>query len=338
VGIDRFVAEILVAGILITLSFTVTMFELALFSSDKIRLISMRERGVKGSLSALHLLTTPDATVNTIILLNTLANTGFSVMITEIMIYLYGPDLGSILALVIGTIVIMIFGESIPKTIGIRYSERIAVKLAPVFHKIIRSIMPLLRAVSSISSVIAESLGEKFYDKDQESFSEREVKIFLKLAQKKGVISRIERRLIEKIMRFMDLKAVDIMIPRKDLVMISVNEDINRIYELLKKYGHSRYPVYQDDVNNVIGMLHVKDLLIKNVEKTSDIKDLLRPIIKVDPETKAHDLLRIMRREGTHMAVIVDHNNNLLGAVTLEDLVEEIFGEIKDEYDIINKK
>ncbi|MEM0043396.1 MAG: hemolysin family protein [Sulfolobales archaeon] len=320
-----------VIGALIILSFIVTAYELSLFSSDRIRLTMLRERGFKGASLALRLRRKPHETINAIIIVNILANTGIAVLLTHIFTSAYGESLGSLLALVIGTILIVLVGESIPKTLGVIYRESMVSILSPFMYIMIRFFTPVARILSLISSKIISPL-ERRVKKSREEISEEELRTMLRIAEKEGVISRYERFLMNNIMNFMDKKVEEIMIPVKNLVMISLEDDINKILDLLKAYGHSRYPVYRDNPNNVIGIIHVKDLLMKGFDK--EIREIIRPITRIYHDTRLYDALRIMRRYRTHMLIVVDYNNNILGAVTLEDLIEEIFGEIYDEYDV----
>lgn len=329
--------EVLVIAVLVSISFMVTAYELALFSSNRLRLLSMRESGVRGSGTALRLLKTYRSTVNTIILINILANTGVSVLLTEIMISVYGEDLGSLMALVVGTIIIVFFGESIPKILGLEYRERLAVRLSPLMYIVVKIFRPAADLLAELSSRIVSRLARGLEVSERDFLSEKEIRIMLRLAQKRGVISRAERRLIENIMRFMDKKAEDVMIPRRDLVMVSIDDPVERVYDLLEKCGHSRYPVYEGNENNIVGMIHVKDLLIRGRKGPVALRDILRPIIRVYNDTSLIDVFREMKRSRIHMAAVFDYNNNLLGAVTLEDLLEEVFGEIYDEYDLVTR-
>mgnify|MGYP001772633617 CR=1 FL=1 len=332
--------EIIVIVILLGVSFVITSYELALFSSNRIRLINLERRGVRGAKYARRLLKNYSITINTIILINIMANTAISVLLAEIFVRSYGEELGSVLAIVVGTIIIVLLGESVPKTLGLEHRESISTKLSPVMYFVAKIFSPLTKTLMSISNYIIKMIHgatrpyyrDSTYDTDR--VSEDEVIIFLRLAEKSGSLARDERILMEKIMRFMDKKVREVMIPIKDLVMINSSDDINNIMDVLKKYRHSRYPVYEDSINNVIGYLHIKDLIIReNSGKEIDLKGLLRPIHRVYEDARLHEVLRLMRKTRSHIMLVVDYNSNVLGAVTLEDLLEEIFGEIYDEYD-----
>ncbi|MEZ0290231.1 MAG: hemolysin family protein [Sulfolobales archaeon] len=327
------VFELIVISILLFLSFLVTLFEISLFSSDRIRLILLKEKRVFGVSTAIKLLRRSHETINSIIVINILANTGIAILLTHVFTTLYGEQLGDLLALVVGTLLIVLIGESIPKTLGVTYRESIASRLATIMYPLIKIFTPIASSLAYISSKIVSPLSVRV-KRSVEGINEDELRIILKIAEKSGAISRDERILINRIMMFMDRRVEDIMIPIKDLVLISLHDNIEKIVEYVRVYGHSRYPVFDKDINNIIGFVHVKDLIVKRCDTSMSIRDLLRPIGRVYNDVKLLEALRIMRKTRSHMLIVTDYNNNVLGAVTLEDLIEEIFGEIYDEYDL----
>ncbi len=332
------IGEVITILILLFISFIVTAFELALFSSSKVRLIYLERKGFVGARYANKLLRKQTSTINTIIFINVVANTAISVILAEVFVRNFGDELGGLLAVAVGTVLILIFGEAIPKTFGLEYREAVSVRLSPVMYVLTRFVEPISNILFSISGGFTKLLsnalspGEKEISR-RDYVSEEEVKIFLRLAEKSGSLSRDERVLIERLMSFMDKRVEDAMIPRKDLVLVNISEKLDNVVELVSKYGHSRYPVYEGEINNVVGFIHVKDLLTKRRSEGEDLKELVRPIYKIYRDTRLYEALKIMRKTKTHILIVVDYNNNLLGAVTLEDLIEEIFGEIYDEFD-----
>jgi len=332
------IGEVIAISILLFISFVVTAFELALFSSSKVRLIYLERKGFRGVRYANKLLKKQTSTINTIIFINVVTNTATSVILAEIFVRNFGDELGGLLAVVVGTILILIFGEAIPKTFGLEYREAVSIKLSPIMYMITRFVEPISNILFSVSGGFVRLLSRALSPREKEIsrrdyVSEEEVKIFLRLAEKSGSLSRDERVLIERLMSFMDKRVEDAMIPKKDLVLVSISDKLDNVIELLSKYGHSRYPVYEGEIDNIVGFIHVKDLLSKRENKGEGLKEFVRPIYKIYGDTKLYEALKIMRKTRTHMLIVVDYNNNLLGAVTLEDIMEEIFGEIYDEFD-----
>jgi putative hemolysin len=188
---------------------------------------------------------------------------------------------------------------------------------------------PVAVALTTVSNIIIKAFGGK--PPEKKAITEEEIKTMLKIGEEEGTIEKDERKMIYEIFEFDETKTKEVMIPRKNIVCILEDKTVGDVINIVKETGFSRIPVYRNNIDNIIGMIHVKDTL--KLDKDVPISNILRPILRIKTTEKVDEVLREMQRKRTHIAVVTDENNKTVGLVSMEDLIEEIVGEIADDYE-----
>lgn len=318
------ILAIISIAFLIILSAFFASAEMAFVSADVARI---REKALKGNKDAKlleELLEKADEVVSAIVVGNNLVNITASIIAGAVATYFFGSA-GVGVATAIMTLLIVLFGESTPKAFGIN-NEEFALKVAKHLLIIRRVFYPLARAFSTISNMI---IGKR---ERKKIVTEEEIKAMLDLGVEHGTIEKDEKEMVEEVFDFNETKAVEVFVPREKVVYLNEDDCIEDLIKKSVETGYSRFPVCRKDLDDIVGMVHIKDALLK--DKNAPIKDIVRDIIKIPPGMKIDDVLREMQRRKIHMAVLQSKDGKTIGVVTLEDLIEEIFGEIKDEHDI----
>ena len=264
---------------------------------------------------------------------NNIVNISASALASGIALEIFGA--GAVVAVVpVMTVLIVIFGEILPKSAAMVYSERVLIVAAPILRVLAFLISPLAwamkKCVTAIGFLLHINLG------GQQVFVTRdEIEQLVKIGEESGALEASERRMIDGIIDFDETRVHEIMIPRTDMIAIEADSTLEDAVKIFIEEGHSRIPVYEESPDNIIGILYVKDTLRNLCEGdlSSGIKDLLRKPIFVPETIRTAELLENMRREHIHIAVIVDEYGGVAGIVTMEDILEQIVGEIQDEYD-----
>jgi len=243
-----------------------------------------------------------------------------------------------IIVTVLIALVTLIFGEIFPKSVGLQQSERIALWCAKPLTILSYISSPLVALVTWVSSALARPFGGKV------SFSppiltEEEIKMLVEAGEEEGVLEEEEKEMIHSIFEFTDTIVRKVMIPRIDIKAVEVEEDVSELLDVIIKAGHSRVPVYQETIDNIVGIVHAKDLLRALHENghSTTIRELMRPPYVIPENKKVDELLAEFKRSKTQMAIVVDEYGGTAGLVTIEDLLEEIVGDIMDEYDLIEE-
>lgn len=240
---------------------------------------------------------------------------------------------GTILAVVVATILILICGESLPYFIAKARGDDVAIKFIG-FTKLYSKILVPLTTITKCSSKWLYSLFESKDDSEPPRITEDQLYNIVNLSKDEGLLDTNEYGMIEKVFSFSDKYVKDVMTPRTDVVAVDINTDIEDIIEVFRQEGYSRVPIYENEVDNILGILHVKDLLSLFYQKSKDSirKSLKKPIYSFEYQ-KSSDLFSQMRINNSTMAIVLDEYGGVDGIVTMEDLIEEIVGEIDDEYD-----
>jgi CBS domain containing-hemolysin-like protein len=264
----------------------------------------------------------------------------FSDYIKHILSYFHiNSPLLNTLSIIIGILFItyltVTFGEIAPKTIAIRYSTKIALNLSlplKIFYNIFK---PFIFLLNKSANIILKILGIESVPVNEIVNSEEEMKLIIEEGRKSGVIDSTEHQLIEKIFDFNDKTARDIMVARNNIVAINIEESRDKIVQTVIEEGYSRIPVYRESMDNIIGIIYTKDLISAAEHREIIVlQDILRPVYFL-PETKhIGELLKDFQKKRIHMGIVVNEHGGVEGLVTLEDIIEEIVGEIEDEYDI----
>ncbi len=270
---------------------------------------------------------------------NNLANTVLSAFATALTLELsHKFDLGHtglIIAAMtlITTFVILIFAEITPKTMAVKHPETWALFLAPPVELFIFLFKPLIRLLNWMSAGIAFLFGVSS-DKARQLLTEEEIMMMVKLGRDAGVLKEDKKNMIHSIFEFSDTVVREIMTPRPDCICIDVHKTVSDAIHLIVEHGHSRIPVFEERIDNIIGVLYAKDLLgLDPAVSKQDLRKFFREPVFI-PETKnIEDLLQQMKRQKFQLAVVLDEYSGMSGIVTFEDIIEEIVGEIQDEYD-----
>lgn len=317
-----------VIALLILLSSFFAAAEMAFVSVDRIK---VREESVKGKRNAIlleKLLESPDEVVSAVVVCNNLVNITASILAGTIATYLLG-NIGLGIATAVMTSLIVIFGEVIPKAYGINNAQ-FAFKVSRHLHLIRTIFYPIVKAFTVISDAFLKIMGKE--KRGKLIVTEEEIKTLMDLGVQNGTIKKDEQELVEEIFDFDETEAKEVYVPVKQMVGLWENETVEELINKSIKTGHSRFPIYMGNKEEIVGMVHVKDALLK--DKNMPVKEIMREIIKISPKMKVDDVLRKMQRMKLHMAVIQSKEGKIIGLVTMEDLIEEIFGEIRDEHDM----
>ncbi len=311
--------------------------ETAFFSLSDLELGRLREEGRRRSRRVLKLMDDSRKLLITILVGNTVVNIiaaiDATVLVTRLSrTYHFSEGLGIFLEVVVVTLIILIFSEITPKIIAVRNSLRFALFAAPIIEMVYIVFYPVSAVLERFTDLFKRTFGIRG---GTEFFSEEEIKTLIELGEEKGTIQSEERMMIDSIFEFGETTVKEIMVPRIDMVCIEVHSTLRDLIRLIRERGHSRIPVYEDRIDNIRGIIHVKDLIPILDRPSKDVKlaNLARPAYFVPESKKIDDLLREFQRQKVHMAIVVDEYGGTAGLVTLEDIIEEIVGEIQDEYD-----
>ena len=286
----------------------------------------------------------PSQLITAILIGNNFCNVACSALATTIIIDMfqsfgiYNQAIVVPVITVIVTILLLIFGEITPKTLALKQPERLAV----ISSKFISPFIILLKPVILIFELLSAGINKIFKTDSQfsnKSLSIDELKLMVDISHDDGVIEDEKNKMLTSIFEFSDTIVREIMTPRTDAICISDKETVQDAIHLITTKGHSRVPVYEDKMDNIIGIIYAKDLLtVSKSSMNSNIQKFMRDAAFIPEFKPVDDLLQEMKRSKLHMAIIVDEHGGMSGLVTLEDIVEEILGEIQDEYDQDEKK
>lgn len=325
---------------LILLSGFFSAAETALMSLNKIKIKQLVEDGVKGAKEIQEITDNPSEILSTILVCNNIVNILASSISTVIFINLFvgfGAGVATSISTLVLTIVILIFGEITPKTIAVIKAE----KLAFALYKPLKLVLVLLKPIVFIFSKISKFIMLIFGIKEQElhtNITEEELKSIVSFSQEEGVLEVEDKKLIYNVFEFGDLKVKDVMIPRVDMITLSKNSTYDEIVSVFKTERFSRVPVYKDNIDNIIGVINIKDLFFIDKEDDFVIDKYIRDVHSTHEYKKIRDLFNEMKKKRNHMAIVRDEYGGTIGLVTIEDLIEEIVGDIEDEYDEVVDK
>ena len=318
--------------ILLLLSGFFSGSETALVTLSRGRADSLAAANRRGG-SALQLLkSNPQEMLVAILIGNNLVNISATALATVIATREFG-SLGPGLAVGILTVVILVFGEITPKSLATRYSERISLFVAPIILGIVYITKPISSAISYLTPNIHSS---NHIVKEDPVITESELITMASYGEEEGTIDESEKQLIERAFAFSDLSVSDVMTPRHNVFCVSTNTKINEILDKISNNPFSRIPIHSEDPDEIIGMLHVRDLIqpIQENNLTLEIGKLGKPCYFVPENQSLTEAVTALRQERHQLAVVVDEHGVMEGVVSIEDLIEELVGEIYDESDV----
>lgn len=322
--------EILFLLILIILSSYFSMSETALTSINKLRLRNMVEENVKNAKLIESVLENPKKLLSAILIGNNLVNIAASAIATSIAIEKFGNK-GIGIATGILTLIILIFGEITPKTFATQNAEKISIAIVKPIIFCIYILTPFIFVLNKITEGFLKLIGVKS-DVKNSIITEAELLTIVNLSHEEGVLEVEERQMISNVVDFGNSAAKDIMVPRTDIVAISVNCTYKELIDLFKKENFTRIPIFEESIDNIIGIVSLKDILF-NSEKDFNIKNFMREPYFTYESKSLKELFSQMKLRRISMSIILDEYGGTAGLVTMEDILEEIVGDISDEYD-----
>ncbi|MDE5995703.1 MAG: hemolysin family protein, partial [Eubacterium sp.] len=273
-----------------------------------------------------------DVVLSSILIGNNLVNIACTSIATLVFTGFFGQQLGTTLSTVVMTILVLIFGEVTPKQIAKEKAESYAVLVAPVVKFFIVIFSPLNLFFRAWSKLTTKLFGLNKVS----TVTEEELKSYVNEAHSGGEIDENESKLIRSSIEFDDIDVSDILTPRVDVAAIDKYASFSEIAKVFKENNFSRLPVYIDDIDHIVGLIHHRDFEAARDRNLKSLRTILKPVPTVSPDTKISKLLRILQKNKTHLAVVVDEFGGTEGIVTLEDILEELVGEIWDEHDEVS--
>ena len=310
--------------------------ETAFSCANKTRLRAMAEKGNKKAAAALSLAEKYDRLISTILIGNNIVNILLASLGTIVFTFYLNnnKELGATVSTVVITVAVLIFGEITPKSLANDFPEKFAMFSAPLIRSFIWLLMPLNFIFSGWKKLVDLVVRVK-EDEEDENMAQEELLLMVEEAEQEGDIDTDEGDLLRNAIEFSDLKAEDILTHRVDLEALPIDAAKKEIAQKFTETRFSRIPVYEDNIDNIVGVIHQKDFYVGSGVTTEPIKDIISPVLFVHQSEMADDLLKKLQKEKSHIAVVVDEYGGTLGIVTMEDILEQLVGEIWDEHDVV---
>ncbi len=324
---QNFVFGIIIA-ICILLSAFFSCVETAFSCANKIRLKSYADNGNKKAITALWVSDNFDRVLTAILIGNNIVNLGCSSIATVLCMNIF-QNYGAAIATGATTLLVLTFGEVIPKCLGKEASDTIVLYTAGILKALTYILTPFIYLFLAIKTVAMKIANIK---KDAPSVTEDELKYIIESIEEEGILEEQESEMVQSALEFDEKTALEILTPRVDVVLIDIQDDKERIHQTILNERYSRIPVYQDNIDNIIGILHTRDYLEElSKGKEPDIKELVSEAHFIYKSRKLSDILADFKDKQLHIAIVTDEYGGMLGIVTMEDLLEELVGEIWDE-------
>jgi putative hemolysin len=305
--------------------------ETAFMSLQRVRLRHMERIGVRGVRRVRRLVDQADRTLVTILIGNNLVNTASAALATVIVADLLGAEAAVVVATIGVTILLLLIGEITPKTVAVRHSERVAVLYALPLEILARILSPLTSLLARFGAAVASLAGGA---PASSGLSPEEIRTVVMMGEEAGVLHREETEILHNVLRLENMVVRELMVPRIDVVGVRASQTVEEVARMMAEQGYTRVPVLEPDLDHIVGIVHAKDALAGIMGGAGDtpIRDLMRAVIFIPGTKTVSSLLREMRAQQTQMAVVLDEYGGTAGIVTLEDLLEEVVGEITSEY------
>ncbi|MDD2485873.1 MAG: hemolysin family protein [bacterium] len=326
--------------LLLLLSATFSGTETAFFAVNKVKMQNLLGDKWRRQKALSMIIEHPQKMLAALLVGNTSVNIIASVLVASISLKIWGDVYSdrwvALIATGITTTLLLLFGEVTPKIIAAVFAERVTLLMAGPIYVFSLVLTPVIAVINWISHGIIRLSGGRITDVAAPLVTEEEIRTAVTLGEEAGELEEEEKEMIHSIFEFGDTSAHEVMVPRTDMTAIDVTVPLKEALDLVLDTGHSRIPVYEDTVDNVIGIIYARDLLACMRDRHTEvgIRETMRPAYYVPEAKKVDDLLRELRRRRVHMAIVIDEYGGTAGLVTIEDLLEEIVGEIRDEYDI----
>lgn len=323
---------VLIFTVLAIMSFFFAAAETSVVALSKIRLRHMVTKGIKRAQSIQNLVNGFDKFITAILVGNDFVNIAMAAIVTVLFIPVFGAELGATIATVITTIFVLIVCDITPKMLAAKHAEKSALITAPLMELFIRILNPVIIFFAGISNFILK-LFRVGSVKRSPLITEEELRVMIEVGRDEGVLSDEERKMLHRIFEFGDTRVKDVMIPKDKMVAVSIDITPEELLNIFVEEGHARLPVYKGSVDNVVGIIYARDLLYVLRDKGLFLlQDLVHEASYVPENMRVNDLLRKFQVEKIQIAIVVDNAKKALGLLTLEDLTEEIVGEIEEKH------
>ena len=319
--------------ILVAFSAFFSASETAFSSLNQIRLKSRADDGDRTAARVLAMSEQYDKLLSTILIGNNIVNIAAASIGTIIFTKMLGAERGATVSTMVLTIVVLIFGEVTPKSLAKEMPETIATAVAPVLSLLMLVLTPLTWLFSQWKRL----LNHFVHSSESDTITEGELMTMVSEAENDGELTDRESELIRSAIEFDDVEVEEILTPRVDVVAVADDISLEELAQTFAESGYSRLPVYHGTIDNIIGVVHEKDFYIARLKKATKIEDLVAPTLYTTGSTQISQLLRTLREQHHHMAVVVDEYGGTEGIITLEDILEELVGEIWDEHDEVTE-
>ena len=316
---------------LLVLSALFSSSETALTTVNRIRVRTLAGQGDKRAVTLLAILQKPEKMLSVILIGNNVVNLYASSLATTVTLSLFGSKMVGV-ATGILTLAVLVFGEVAPKTMASRNAEQIALRAAGPVKVLMWLFTPLVFVVNNLARLVMKLFGADRPGK-RELMTAEELRTIVQVGHEEGVIENSERKMIDNVFDFGDRSARDIMIPRIDMTCIDMEAGYDELMEVVREEKYTRIPVYKESADTIVGILNIKDLLFRAQDKPFHIAELMRKPLFTYEQKKTSELMVEMRKNYTNLAIVLDEYGVTAGMVTMEDILEEIVGEIRDEYD-----
>ncbi len=327
-------AELVIIVISLVLAAMAASAETSLTSISRVRLRQLVEQKVPQAIVIERLHRDPNAYLSTILIVNTVAIIVASSTATLLALHLYRQRVAEWAVSLVLSLIVLVACEITPKTLALQRAERVALRMARLVAWATLVMRPVVFVLTAVTRLLLRMMGGKAQVRGP-FVTEEELKMLVSVGEEEGVLEEEEREMIHGIFEMGDMRVRELMVPRTDLVAIEVNEPVEKAVDLVTKHGHTRIPVYEGNLDHIVGVLYAKDLLravVRGEHKT--LREIARKPYFTPESNKVQDVLRDLRKNRVHMAIVVDEYGGTAGAVTIEDILEEIVGPIQDEYDI----
>ena len=319
--------------ILVACSAFFSASETAFSSLNQIRLKSRAEEGDASAARVLAMAEKYDKLLSTILIGNNIVNIAAASIGTILFTRALGAERGATVSTIVLTIVVLIFGEVTPKSLAKEMPETVATMVSPVLNLLMLLFTPLTWLFSQWKRL----LGHFIHSSEEDTITEGELMTMVSEAENDGELTDRESELIRSAIEFDDVEVEEILTPRVDVIAVEDDLPLDEVAQTFAESGYSRLPVYHDTIDNIIGVVHEKDFYLARLKKETSLEELIKPTLYTTGSTQISQLLRTLREQHHHLAVVVDEYGGTEGIITLEDILEELVGEIWDEHDEVTE-
>ncbi len=323
--------QLLIILVLVALSAFFSSSETALTTVNKIRIRTLADAGDSRAAMVLKVTGNPSKMLSAILIGNNIVNMYASSLTTLLSSKLFGNEMVGAATGII-TFLILIFGEITPKTSATLSSEKMSLRCAGVIFVLMVLFTPFIFVINKLSLLVLKLVGVD-PNKKAESITEDELRTIVEVSHEEGVIETEEKKMINNVFDFGDSVAKDVMVPRIDMAFVDVNASYEEVIDIFRQEKYTRFPVYEETTDNVIGILNVKDILLAGEREQFSVRDYLRAPYYTYEFKKVSELMVEMKKANVNIIIVLDEYGATAGLITLEDMLEEIVGDIRDEYD-----